>query len=167
MNQTHKFTKYWRKMPADHVLNNVKYLQQNYKKYPMVISSENQINLGDDIIITKNTYDNKTLYTINGFYSPVTNKELKYLWALCKNTATSADKTLHWCEHHIPNFVQVIGYTAAATILVGLGFGINGGIKKAKQSKEQYVQQRINDAIKEYEASKTINYTDVKNQKTR
>lgn len=167
MNKAHRFSNKWHNLPVEYALSNIKYLQENYKNYPITVFSESHIKLGEDIVITLNTYEGRTLYIINGLYSPELDKELKYLCDLCTGAASPTAKISHWCEHHIRNFVQVIGYTAVATILVGLGFGINGGIKKAKQSKEQYVQQRINDAIKEYEATKTIKYNDITNQKTR
>ncbi|MBQ1997649.1 MAG: hypothetical protein II238_04325 [Alphaproteobacteria bacterium] len=167
MSQAHRFSKYWRNLPVEYALSNIKYLQQNYKKYPIVYPSESQINLGEDIVITINKYDDKTLYMINGLYSPDLDKELKYLWKLCDGTLSPAEKISHWCTENARVFVQTAGYATLVAAIVGLGLGVHSCTKKIKDKKEQYVQKRIDAAIQEYEASKTINYQDTINQKTR
>lgn len=160
-------------MPVEMALSNIKYLQTNYKKYPVYFLSENQIKLGEDIMITQQ-YDQKTyqpIYTINGLQSSMIDAELKYLWALCTDTATPRDKISHWCAQNTPVFVQLAGYTIGVAAVVVFGVYVSNGIRQYNQRRdakqEQYIQQRIDAAIKEYEASKTINYNDTTNQKTR
>jgi hypothetical protein len=164
MSQAHRFSKYWRNLPVEYALSNIKYLQQNYKKYPIVYPSESQINLGEDIVITINKYEDKTLYMINGLYSPDLDKELKYLWKLCDGTLSPAEKISHWCTENTRVFVQTAGYATLIAAIVGLGFGAHSCTKKIKDKKEQYIQKRIDAAIQEYEASKAINYNDTVNQ---
>ena len=167
MNKAHRFSNNWHNLPVEYALSNIKYLQENYKNYPITVFSESHIKLGEDIVITSNTYEGKTLYIINGLYSPELDKDLKYLCNLCTGTASPTAKISHWCENNVRGFVQAMGYTVAVAAVVGLGFGVHSGIKKVKQNKEQYIQKRIDAAIQEYEASKTINYNDAVNQKTR
>ena len=124
MNKVHRFSKYWRNMPVEYALSNIKYLQQNYKKYPIVYPSESQINLGEDIVITINKYEDKTLYMINGLYSPDLDKELKYLWKLCDGTLSPAEKISHWCTENARVFVQTASYATLVAAIVGLGFGV-------------------------------------------
>ena len=168
-----RFTKKWNCMPAEMALDNIKYLQTNYKKYPVCFLSKNQIKLGEDIMITQQ-YDQKTyqqIYTINGLQSSMIDEELKYLWALCTDTATPRDKISHWCAQNVPVFVQVAGYTIGTAAIFAIVVYTAKGIKTYEQNRnakqEQYIQQRIDAAIKEYEASKTINYNDTTNQKIR
>lgn len=164
-----KFIKNWKNMPAELALSNIKYLQENYKKYPIYFLSGCQIKLGEDILITAQ-HDQKTyknIYTINGFDSPIVDKELQYLWMLCTDTATYKDKMSHWCEKNAPNFVRVTGCAVAATALVSLGVGTYNGIKNYRQEKADKLEQYVQKRIQEHEASKTINYQDTINQKTR
>jgi hypothetical protein len=168
-----RFTKKWNCMPAEMALDNIKYLQTNYKKYPVYFLSANQIKLGEDIIITQQ-YDQKTYeptYTINGLRSDTIGKELKYLWALCTDTATPRDKISHWCAQNVPVFVQVAGYTIGTAAVFSIVAYTAKGIETYEQNRnakqEQYIQQRIDTAIKEYEATKTIKYNDTTNKKTR
>jgi hypothetical protein len=170
MSHERHFLKDWRNMPVEHVLWNIKDLQQYHKEYMVYFTNENQIRVGDDIVITKQNNSGK--YIINGFESHITNNELEYLWKLCTNTATTAEKVSHWGKWHVSDFVQAGAYTMAAAGIVALGFGINNGVKEYQQNKaeklEQYVQKRIDEAIEKYEASKAVKYQDaVDDKKTR
>lgn len=167
MNKAHRFSNNWHNLPVEYALTNIKYLQENYKNYPITVFSESHIKLGEDIVITINKYEDKTLYMINGLYSPDLDKELKYLWKLCDGTLSPAEKISHWCTENARVFVQTASYATLVAAIVGLGFGVHGCTKKIKDKKEQYVQKRIDAAIQEYEASKTINYQDTINQKKR
>ena len=140
MNKAHRFSNNWHNLPVEYALSNIKYLQENYKNYSITVFSESHIKLGEDIVITSNTYEGKTLYIINGLYSPELDKELKYLCDLCTGAASPTAKISHWCENNVRGFVQAMGYTAAVAAVVGLGFGVHSGIKKVKQNKEQYIQ---------------------------
>lgn len=156
----------WYDLSEEQVLENIQYLQKNYKKYEISQPNDNSIKI-DNVVISRNTEGNvangRTYYTINNkkyYRNKGTAKELAELMHVCKMYKLPfKQKANNWWQGN----KDVLEITV---LIIGLFGAVSGFVwladKSEKKSKEQFKQEVIKEAIDSLhkEQKKTINYND-------
>lgn len=155
----------WSELSDDRVLENIQYLQKNYKKYNITVDADN-VKI-DNILICRKTKKvdgrDKTCFTINNKTYCRENsigKELIELTHFCKmHSLPLKTKAKNWWQDN-KDILEI------TVLIIGL-FGAVGGLvwaadKSEKKSKEQFKQEVIKEAFDSLrkEQQKTINYND-------
>lgn len=160
----------WSDLSEEQVLENIQYLQKNYKKYEISQPDDNSIKI-DNVVISRNTEGNvangRTYYTINNkkyYRNKGTAKELAELMHICKMYKLPfKQKANNWWKNNKDD-VKYWGFGGGAVmaLFVLTYFMATYSDKSAKQSKQQLKQEIINEVIDSLhkEQQKTINYND-------
>ena len=160
----------WSDLSEEQVLENIQYLQKNYKKYEISQPDDNSIKI-DNVVISRNTEGNvangRTYYTINNkkYYRHEDNaKELVDLIHLCKmHLVPFKDKVNKWAKDNKDDIKYLgLGGSAVLAIFVFSYFMAIDSDKSAQQSRQQLKKEIVNEVIDSLhkEQQKIINYND-------
>ena len=172
----------WSNLSDEQILENIQYLQKNYKKYKITIVDGKCIKIGNIAICRDNEEiisghvvgTGRTFYTINNkkYYRNEENgKELIDLIHLCKmSTLSFKDKFEKWFKDNKDNIKDwgLAGTTIVALFVFVYVMAIYSD-KNAKQSRQKLKQEIVNEVIDSLhkEQQKTINYNDSIRQNVR
>ena len=156
----------WSELSDEQVLENIQYLQKNYKKYKISKPDDKSITI-DNISICRDNEgtigNGRTFYTVNNrkYYRDEGNgKELIELVHLCKmHSLPFKTKAKNWWNDN-KDVVELSALITGLFIVVGgLALYID---KNEKKSKEQFKQEVIKEALDSLrkEQQKMINYND-------
>ena len=160
----------WSDLSEEQVLENIQYLQKNYKKYEISQPDDNSIKIGN-VVISRSTEGNvangRTYYTINNkkyYRNKGTAKELAELMHVCKMYKLPfKQKANNWWKNNKDNVKDgTLGGVTVTALFIFVYFMAIYSDKSAKQSKQQLKQEIINEVIDSLhkEQQKTINYND-------
>jgi hypothetical protein len=171
------FSDDWSKLSDEQVLENIQYLQKNYKKYNVSQQDDKHIKI-DNVVICRDSEGNigngRTYYTINNkkYYRNEENaKELIDLIHICKmNMVPFKDKAKKWLKDNKDDVKDwAVGGSAVLAIFVFAYFMAIDSDKSAKQSRQQLKKEIVNEVIDSLhkEQQKIVNYNDSINQNVR
>ena len=167
----------WSDLSDEQVLENIQYLQKNYKKYEISQPDDNSIKI-DNVVISRNTEGNvangRTYYTINNkkyYRHEDSAKELVDLIHLCKMYKLPfKQKANNWWKNNKDNVrYWGLGGSAVLAIFVFTYFMATYSDKSAQQSRQQLKKEIVNEVIDSLhkEQQKTLNYNDSIRQSVR
>ena len=170
MSEKITFPNDWSKLSDEQVLENIQYLQKNYKKYKIAQPDGEHITI-DNITICRdhegNIGNGRTYYTINNkkyYRNKGIAKELAELMHLCRMYMLPfKDKANNWWKDNKDNIKDgTLGGVTVTALFIFVYFMVFYSDKSAKQSKQQLKQEIINEVIDSLhkEQQKTINYND-------
>ena len=177
MSEKITFPNDWSKLSDEKVLENIQYLQKNYKKYNIAQPDDKHITIDNITICRDHEGDignGRTFYTINNkkYYRHEENaKELVDLIHLCKmHLVPFKDKAKKWFRENKDNVKDgTLGGVTITALFIFVYFMAVYSDKSAKQSRQQLKKEIVNEVIDSLhkEQQKTINYNDSINQKVR
>ncbi len=154
----------WSELSDERILENIQYLEKNYKKYNITVQDTDTVKI-DNITIYRDGggATHRTCFTINNkkyYRHESIGKEIIELTHLCKmHCLPLKTKAKNWWQDNkdvLEITVLIIGLFGAVSGLVWLSD------KSEKKSKEQFKQEVIKEAIDSLrkEQQKTINHKD-------
>ena len=182
MNQDKReFANDFSKMSDLDVLEIIRYLRQNYKKYKITLVNDKCLKLDNISISTKTRkiegegYEcYRTCWDINGKIFNIEEEEaieLEDLFNICKNKVAPLSKKISriWDD----NKNLIIGGTSVVAICTLFGWGVYELNKKyenkQQKAKQEFKQEIIKEALDAFkkEQEKTVNFNDTINNRSR
>jgi hypothetical protein len=158
----------WSALSDEQVLENIQYLQKNYKKYKILFIDDNKIKIDNVSIVREHEENNGRVFLIinnKKYYRTEENgKELIDLMHVCKMRMVSfKDKASKWFKDNKDDVkTWTLGGTTIAVLFTFAYFMAIYSDKNAKQSRQELKREIINEVIDSLhkEQQKTINYND-------